>query len=197
MPSKGEELSDLVFHPLTSERWEDLEKLFGPEGACEGCWCMWWKLPRAEFMKNRGQRNKRALRSIVDSGKIPGILAYLQGEPVGWCAVAPREDYPLLERSRLLKRVDDKPVWSVVCFFVAKKFRHKGITVRLLKAVVDHAKKKGGKIVEGYPKEAKKDGTPDTYVYTGLVSAFHKTGFVEVARRSENRPIMRCLIGRD
>jgi GNAT superfamily N-acetyltransferase len=195
MSSIDGELSDLEFHPLTRKRWKDLERLFGPRGACEGCWCMWWRIPRAEFMKNRGERNKEALKNIVDSGKVPGILAYLQSEAVGWCAVAPREDYPTLERSRLLKRVDYKPVWSVVCFFVAKKFRHKGITVKLLKAVVDYVRKEGGKIVEGYPKEAGNKETSDTFVYTGLVSAFHKAGFVEFARRSESRPIMRCLIG--
>ncbi len=155
---------------------------------------MWWRIPRAEFMKNRGEQNKKDLKAIVDSGKIPGILAYSQSEPVGWCAVAPREDYPALERSRLLKRIDKKQVWSVVCFFVAKKFRHKGITIRLLEAAIDHVRSKGGKIVEGYPKEAKKNGTPDTFVYTGLVSAFRKAGFVEVTRASETRPIMRFLI---
>ena len=194
MSSTNDELSGLEFHPLTSKRWKDFEKLFGPQGACQGCWCMWWRMPRAEFMKNRGERNKEALKSLVDSGKVPGILAYLRSEPVGWCAVAPREDYPALERSRLLKRVDDKPVWSVVCFFVAEKFRHKGITVKLLKAAVDYVRKEGGKILEGYPKEAGKNKAPDTFFYTGLVSVFQKAGFVEFARRSESRPIMRCLI---
>jgi GNAT superfamily N-acetyltransferase len=194
MPSRNGELLELEFCPLTSERWKDLERLFGPRGACEGCWCMWWRMPRAEFMKSRGERNRRALKSIVDSGKVAGILAFHQGEPVGWCAVAPREDYPSLERSRLLKRVDDKPVWSVVCFFVAKEFRHRGITVQLLKAAVDYARREGGNIVEGYPKEAKKNRTSDSFVFTGLASAFHKAGFVEVARPSENRPIMRCPV---
>jgi GNAT superfamily N-acetyltransferase len=146
-------------------------------------------------MKNRGEGNKQALKDRVDSGKVPGILAYVQNEPAGWCAVAPRDDYPSLDRSRLLKRVDDKPVWSVVCFFVAKKFRGEGITVKLLDAAVDYVRNQGGKIVEGYPREAKKGGTPDTFFYTGPVSTFRKAGFVEVARRSESRPIMRRLIG--
>jgi GNAT superfamily N-acetyltransferase len=196
MSSTDGELSNLKFYPLTSKRWKDLERLFGPRGACEGCWCMWWRIPRAEFMKNRGQRNKEALKNIVDSGKVPGILAYLQSKPVGWCAVAPRDDYQPLERSRLLKRVDEKPLWSVVCFFVAKEFRHKGITVKLLNAAVDYARKEGGKIVEGYPKEAKKTETRDTFFYTGPVSTFRKAGFVEIARRSESRPIMRYLLER-
>lgn len=157
---------------------------------------MWWRLPRSEFMLSRGKRNKKALKNIVDSGKIPGILAFLEREPVGWCAVAPREEYPTLERSRLLKRVDDEPVWSVVCFFVAKKFRRKGITVKLLEAAIDYVKKQGGKIIEGYPIDPMKGGTPDPFAYTGLVSAFRKAGFAEVDRRSKTRPIMRYRVER-
>jgi GNAT superfamily N-acetyltransferase len=186
---------DLEFYPLTPERWTDLEKLFGKHGASGGCWCMWWRLKRSEFEKQKGEQNKKALKGIVDSGEIPGILAYANGEAVGWCSVAPRESYPTLERSRVLKRVDDKPVWSIVCFFVSKPFRHKGVTVALLKAAAKHVKEHGGKIVEGYPVEPKKGYTPDPFVYTGLASAFRKAGFVEVIRHSETRPIMRYMIG--
>lgn len=155
---------------------------------------MWWRLKRSDFMRQRGELNRKALKKIVDSGEVPGILAYADGEPVGWCAVAPREAYPTLERSRVLKRVDAKPVWSVVCFFVAKPFRGKGLTVQLLKAAVEHVRKQGGKIVEGYPVEPKKGRMPDPFAYTGLVSSFQKAGFVEVLRRSESRPIMRYFI---
>jgi len=190
----GFERERLEFHLLTPERWFDLEKLFGQHGACGGCWCMWWRLPHSEFMCNRGEKNKEALKNIVDSGEIPGILAYLKSQPVGWCAIAPRETFPKLERSRILKRVDDKPVWSVVCFFIAKAFRGKGVSVKLLKAAVDYATEKGAKIVEGYPVEPKKGRTPDGFAYTGLASAFRKVGFVEVTRRSETRPIMRYVI---
>ena len=188
------ERESLEFHSLTPERWGDLEKLFGQHGACGGCWCMWWRLPRSEFMRNRGERNKEAFKNIVDSGKVPGILAYMKDEPVGWCAVAPRETFPKLERSRILKRIDEKPVWSVVCFFVAKPFRRKGISAKLLKAAVNYATEQGAKIVEGYPVEPKKGRTPDAFAYTGLASAFLNVGFVEVIRRSETRPIMRYMI---
>lgn len=195
MSSKQVDVSNLEFHPLTPKRWTDLEKLFGERGACGGCWCMWWKLKRSEFMRQRGEANRKALKVIVDSGEIPGIIAYANSEPVGWCAVAPRQAYPALERSRILKRVDDKPVWSVVCFFVAKPFRRKGLTVKLLTAAIEHVRKNGGKIIEGYPVEPKKARMPDPFAYTGLVSAFRKAGFVEVLRRSESRPIMRYNIG--
>jgi GNAT superfamily N-acetyltransferase len=194
MPSQTEPLPHLDFQPLTPERWQDLETLFGPRGACGGCWCMWWRLKRSQFEKQKGPGNRRALKKIVDSGEIPGLLAYADGQPIAWCSVGPRETYPVLERSRILKRVDDKPVWSVVCFVVAKSFRHKGVSTALLKAAVEYASKRGAKIVEGYPVEPKKASMPDVFAYYGFASTFRKVGFVEVARRSETRPIMRHFI---
>ncbi|MEM2103002.1 MAG: GNAT family N-acetyltransferase [Candidatus Bathyarchaeia archaeon] len=148
MPQKQPDTPNLQFYPLTPERWADLEKLFRPRGACGGCWCMWWRLPRSQFMKQRGDENRKALKNLVETGEVPGILAYAEDKPVGWCAVAPREFYSALERYRILKRVDDKPVWSIVCFFVAKSWRGIGVTIQLLKAAVDYVKRHGGKIVE-------------------------------------------------
>ena len=98
------------FHPLTPERWADFEKLFGKCGAGGCCWCMWWRLPKREFDAQKGEGNRRAMKAIVDSGLVPGILAYHEGQPVGWCSVAPREEFPRLERSRILKPVDNQPV---------------------------------------------------------------------------------------
>ena len=187
-------ISDLDSHPVTAKRWKDLEKLFGERGASGGCWCMWWRLSRSQFNKQKGVGNKKALKKIVASGEIPGILAYSNGEPIGWCSVAPRERFPVLERSRIRKRIDEKPVWSVVCFFVAKPFRRKEVTIELLKAAIEYAKKCGAKIVEGYPVEPKKTKMPDVFAYTGLASAFRKAGFVEVLRRSDTRPIMRYFV---
>ncbi len=194
MKSVNKSITDLEFHPLTTDRWGDLETLFGDRGACGGCWCMWWRIKRSQFEKQKGEGNKNALKKIVDSGEIPGIIAYVKDQPVGWCSIAPRETYPVLERSRTLKRVDDKPVWSVVCFFIAKPYRRKGITVKLLKAAIEYVGEQGGKIIEGYPVEPKKGHIPDVFAWTGLISAFHKTGFVEVLRRSETKPIMRYII---
>src|SRR6185369_1198949 len=108
------------YHSLTPDRWSDLEELFGARGACGGCWCMLWRLKRSEFERQKGQANKECMRSLIDSGEVPGLLAYAGEEPVGWCAIAPRECYPALERSRVLRRIDDRPVWSVTCLFVKK-----------------------------------------------------------------------------
>jgi GNAT superfamily N-acetyltransferase len=187
---------ELEFHPVTSDRWDDLEQLFGPRGAIGGCWCMWWRIKRKDFEQQQGEGNHDAMCSIVDSGKVPGILAYSDGAPVAWCSVAPREDFPVLDRSPILKRVDDRPVWSIVCFFIAKDYRHQHLSSRMLKAAVDYAAQHGARIVEGYPITPKIDQAPDIYIFTGLESTFVKAGFVEVARRSEFRPIMRYSLVR-
>ena len=186
--------SKYQYHALTSDRWSDLEQLFGERGACGGCWCMWWRLKRSTFNEQKGEKNKSAFKSVVDSGEAPGILAYSEGVPVGWCAIAPRETYAALERSRVLKRLDDKPVWSIVCLFIARPYRRKGVSVELLKAASEFARKRGGKIVEGYPIEPLKGEMPDAFAWTGLASAFLKAGFVECERRSETRPIMRRTV---
>jgi GNAT superfamily N-acetyltransferase len=190
MSSQSAPPQDLEFRPVTPERWPDLESLFGENGACDGCWCMWWRLTRSEFAKQKGQGNKAALKRIVEAGEVPGLLAYADGQPVGWCSVAPRETFAALERSRTLARIDEEPVWSVVCFFVARSFRGKGLMPKLLRAAVDYARARGAKIVEGYPVEPV-GRLSAASAYTGLASTFRQAGFVEMLRRSETRPIMR------
>jgi len=187
-------MARLEIHPLTPRRWPHLEKLFGARGACGGCWCMYWRLPRKEFERRKGEGNRRALRKLAGAGTPPGLLAYFDAEPVGWCALAPREAYPVLERSRLLARVDEKPVWSVVCFFVARPHRSRGLTRALVRAAVAFARKHGAKIVEGYPVEPRKGHAPDIFVWTGLPGTFRSAGFKEVARRSPTRPIVRLAM---
>jgi GNAT superfamily N-acetyltransferase len=185
--------ASVEFHPATPDRWRDLEKLFGPRGACAGCWCMWARLPRAQFHAGMGAANRRALRRVVGSGEPPGILAYVDGEPAGWCGLGPRADFRRLETSKVMAPVDDRPAWSVVCFFVARPHRRKGLSVRLLREAVRHAAARGATIVEGYPTEAHAKAS-DAFVWTGLASAFERAGFREVARRSRTRPIMRRVI---
>jgi len=153
---------------------------------------MTWRLTRAEYERRKGAANKRAFRRIVESETPPGLLAYRDGQPIGWCAVAPRECYPALERSRVLKRVDQEPVWSVVCFFVAREARGQGVSVGLLRSAVEFARTRGARIVEGYPVDPAKRW-PAAFAWTGLASAFRRAGFTEVRRRSATRPIMRWI----
>jgi len=183
--------SSYDFYPVTNENWKDFEKLFGDKGACAGCWCMYWRMRRKDYDAQRGAGTKRKMKAIVNNGIVPGILAYHINEPVGWCSVAPREDFPVLENSRVLQRIDDKPVWSVVCFYINKAYRRKGLSIELLNAAKKFVKSSNGEILEGYPVEPKKDRTADVFAWTGLASSFRKAGFKEIIRRSDTRPIMR------
>lgn len=131
------------------------------------------------------------MKKLVASGAPTGLLAYEGGKAVGWAALAPRETFRRLETSRVLKPVDDKPVWSTPCFFTAKEARGKGVTAFLLKAAAAQAKKNGAAVLEGYPVETKGEKVPDAFVWWGLSGAFKKAGFKEAARRSKTRPIMR------
>ncbi len=177
--------------PATPSRWDDVAALFGPRGACAGCWCMYWRKTRSEYTRGSGTANRASLRSLVKRGPAPGLLAYAGGKPIGWCALAPREDYGALGRSRVLAPIDEKPVWSIPCFFIAREWRRKGVTVALLRAAADYAAKRGAALLEGYPIDPKKGKIVDVFAWTGLVAAFEKAGFKEAARRSPTRPIMR------
>jgi GNAT superfamily N-acetyltransferase len=156
---------------------------------------MYWKLSRKDFEKGQGEANRLAQKTLVESGCTPGLLAFVDEIPAGWIAVEPRTQYPTLARSRILKPLDDVPVWSVTCFFVAKSYRGTGLTLRLLEAAIEHTKAGGGNILEGYPVEPRVDVKyPAPFVYTGLASAYLKVGFKEAGRRSTTRPIMRCSV---
>jgi GNAT superfamily N-acetyltransferase len=186
--------SSYKFYPVTKKNWEDFEQLFGIKGACAGCWCMYWRVKSSVWEKQKGDVNKQAMKKIICSGNIPGILAYVDGEPIGWCSIAPREEFSRLDNSRILKPVDEKSVWSVVCFFIHKDHRKKGLSIALLNAAKKFVKSSGGKILEGYPVEPKKDKMPDAFAWTGISASFQSAGFKEVARRSETRPIMRFYL---
>jgi GNAT superfamily N-acetyltransferase len=187
---------DVKIRPLTPRYWKEFEALFGPRGACAGCWCMEPRQTRAEWERYKGSQNRQKMRRLVHQGKRPpGLLAFVGRTPVGWISIEPREVFSKLARSRVLAPVDDKEVWSIVCFFVAREFRGQGVSVTLIEGAVDYARSKGARIVEGYPVgypvEPKKTPMAPVFAFTGLASAYRRARFKEVARRSPTRPIMR------
>jgi GNAT superfamily N-acetyltransferase len=192
-------MAKVEVQPLTSARWKDMEILFGKHGGYAGCWCMFWRMDRKDFKALRGDGTKAVLKSMTDAKQVAGLLAYSDGEPVGWCSIGPREEYAALENSRILKRVDEKPVWSIVCFFVHKSARSQGIMQELLAGAVKYAKSKGAKIVEGYPidmQSPKLAGQKLTSYsgYMGIASVFRELGFKQVGAASETQLIMRYTI---
>jgi len=152
---------------------------------------MWFRESAADFRGNAGEPNRRAMRAIVDERRVPGLLAYVDGEPVGWCSLAPREEFARIERSRTLARVDDAPVWSVVCFFIHRDHCGEGVASALLRAAIDHAAARGARILEAYAVDPEHRKITNSEAYTGPVPLFRAAGFREVARRSPGRPIMR------
>lgn len=191
-----EELSkhELTLKPVTINEWEDLQSLFAEAGVQNGCWCMYWRVKRTDFHRQYGEGHKQAMQRIIESGRVPGILAYLHGQPIGWCSVAPREEFPTLDRSPTLKRVDDEPVWSIVCFFVSRPYRRKGMSKVLLEAAIDYARDNGAKIIEAYPLIYEGARHPECEGYMGALSTFEEAGFKEAIRRSERRPVMRYTV---
>lgn len=181
------------FHPLTPDRWDDLVQLFGPRGACAGCWCMFPRLTTPEW-KTQHATNQRSFKRIVNAGDPPGLLAYEADRPVGWIAVAPRAVYKRFENSRILKSLDDVPVWLVPCFFVDRTQRGRRLTVALLEAACDYAASRGAPAIEGYPIEPAKR-TAAAFAWHGLAATFRAAGFREVARPSVTRRIMRKRLG--
>ncbi len=150
------------------------------------------RLSASAYERNKGDKNKRALKRLVDAGDPPpGIVGYVDGTPTAWCAIEPRSAFVRLERSRVLKPVDDAPVWSIVCLFIAKPHRRQGASRALIRAAVNHARDHGARIVEAYPIAPRQASMPDVFAWTGLLSAFLREGFREVARRSPTRPIVR------
>ncbi len=191
----GDMSAKLTIRPLTPGRWDDLKDLFGARGACGGCWCMWWRLKRREFEERQGDGNRRAMKELVEAGNVPGILGYRDGKPVAWCSVAPREDFGALERSRVLKRLDEEPVWSIVCFFVARGHRGRGALRSLIRAAVDHVRRQGGTVLEAYPSVPRSGRLPPISSFMGLPEVFAEAGFVECARPSASKRILRYYIG--
>lgn len=184
-------METLTVRPLTPENWPDFERLFGRRGACGGCWCMFWRQTQGEFEACKGEENRRRMRALVRGGEVPGLIAYSGGEPCAWCSLGPRSSFSRLARSRVLKPVDERPVWSLVCFFVSPPFRRRGVTGRLISASVRFARERGAEILEAYPIEPRGGKQADVFLYTGIASAFRRAGFTEAARRSPTRPVMR------
>jgi len=176
-----------VVHPLTPNHWPALEDLFGSLGACNGCWCMYWRIG-AEYRKRPREQNREDFRKVVEEGPPPGLLAFQDKLAIGWCQLTPRASLPVIDRNWRLRRIDDVPVWCISCFYVRKGYRRQGVSAALSKAAIKYAKAQGAAALEAYPLDA--DLTPSSSS-TGYATTFERAGFRIIARHFAPRPILR------
>jgi len=179
------------YKPLISETWQDFESVVGCyQGANGGCWCTWWRLPRSEWEKMGRIARKNYFRQVVERGSPTGIIAFENNVPCGWCAIAPSSDYPVINRSPVIKPSLQQDDWYVSCFFVKAKYRRSGIMKMLLKYAIDFAKNNAAKAIEACPRDnLSGSGTSDIFV--GKTSVFIENGFKEIHRLRYDRPLLR------
>jgi GNAT superfamily N-acetyltransferase len=177
-------------HPVTKERWPDLAELFD-QPVVRTCFCMFYR--KTGTGTGVGLENRKAMKALVDRGTVPGLIGYEDGVPVAWVSLGPREDYAKLRRSPIMKPVDDRPVWSIVCFFVDRRARGRGLSDRMLRAAVDYARSRGARIVEAYPVDRAGRSDPDV-MFFGAKAMYDRAGFREVARRKPARPVVRKVV---
>lgn len=194
-PKDQEFLDELTFEPVSKENWNKFVELFGAKGACGNCWCMWPRLRKKDFVEGKSDDgNKLAMKDLVWKGRPTGLLGFYEDLPIAWCAFAPREDFLKLENSRVHKRIDDRPVWSIPCFFIDKNFRRLGVSVEMLKAIIRYAKEQKIGIIEAYPAIPTREKLPDAFAWIGLYRSFEEAGFTIVDRTSKNRPMVRYYV---
>ncbi|HET8776097.1 MAG TPA: GNAT family N-acetyltransferase [Candidatus Limnocylindria bacterium] len=198
-------MSELDFHPITADRLPDLASLFGQGGDPKWCWCSFFRVRNADFAHATADTNRQVLERAVETtaadGRNPGLIAYRDGEPIGWVSLGPRDDYERLKHSKILAPIDDKPVWSIVCFVVSRTARKQGVAGALLDAAINYAREHGATLLEAYPIETDGTRVPTAHAYKGTVGMFERAGFEVAERRQFNRtspvrPIVRRRIRR-
>lgn len=178
--------------------WADVETVFGTRGDASTCWCQWFRMSRREFEQASAPDRERELRVQCERTPPPGVVAYLDDEPVGWCAAAPRTEYPVLQRSTVGRATPDATaddVWTVSCFVVRVGFRRRGVAGALLAGAVELARSNGARVVEGFPVDpSARKSTSSAELYHGTVTLFEKAGFEVAARPTPTRAVVRLAL---
>lgn len=188
-------MPQFTFKEVSAELWPDFEKLFGANGACGGCWCQVWRIPRGGKLwdETKGAKAKKMMRALFKNNTITGLLAYDGNQPVGWCSYGPRSVFPRIDRTKAFQRDDTEHVWSINCFFIDRNYRHQGLARRMLAAAVTFLKKRTVKIAEGYPVTLTREGKqlPAAFSFTGPLKIFIDEGFEIIQQVSPSRPLVR------
>ena len=190
---------ELTIFPATADRFDDVARLLAPPRPdAPACWCLTYRVTSAEFSALRGEDRPNRLKGFFEGDAAPGVVAYVEGEPAGWCAFGPRTEMGRLQRSRTIQRLDDLPVWSVVCFVVAAKHRRRGIAARMLGEAVAYARAQGVPALEAYPIDNKGAKISGAFAYVGTVSLFESAGFAKIAETSSRSGgLSRWIMRRD
>jgi GNAT superfamily N-acetyltransferase len=180
---------EVVVRPVGAQDWKLVERLFGERGACGGCWCMSARLPRAKFEAGKGEKNRRALRRLLQADQAHAVMAFARDEPVGWCSFGPRRDFVRLDAAPSLRRERVPTTWAVVCFFIPTRWRGRGVGTKLLAAAGERAFALGASEIEAYPAVPTKGRLPGTFAWTGVPALFEGAGYVQLRRSGFKRPI--------
>ncbi|MGY5779253.1 GNAT family N-acetyltransferase [Rhizobium sp. LEGMi135b] len=192
-------MQNLVVQPLTPDRWDDFETLFGPSGACYGCWCTYFRVPTSQRKTMDAAAKKQFIEKRISAGPPPGLLGYMDGQPIAWVQVGPRTELPQWNSPKTVSRpldpadAEDSSVWAVSCFFANSKDRGKGHSHRMLSEAVNFARVSGARLLEGCPIERTKQ-SKSVGLYVGSQRIFEAAGFAEVAKRKDGRPLMRLVL---
>lgn len=189
----------VIVHPLTPDRWDDLESIFNAKGCsiASGCWCMYYRRSGKSADLHAGEtqsaRNRNDLRALAVLDPPPGLIGYQDGTPIGWISLGPREDFTKLAKSPVMKPVDEQTVWSIVCFVVPSEYRKQGVARALLAGAVEYARKRGVRLLEAYPVD-KAEPSAGESLWFGSKAMYDDAGFEEVARRKPARPVVRLKL---
>lgn len=192
-PCCGAQRGGITCRALRTDDWPNIERLFGSNGACGGCWCMWWRVPRGGklWAEAKGAKNRAAFRKLLEGGSVRGVLAFSGDQPVGWCSFGPRSSFPRLERVRALKRDWSEQTWSINCFYVPRAWRGRGIAKQLVEEAAKQAFQSGAGEVEGYPVMPSSAGgdLPAVFAWTGVPAMFESNGFRQLPRHEGHRRV--------
>jgi GNAT superfamily N-acetyltransferase len=177
--------------PLGLDLWSDLEILFGPKGACGGCWCMNYRCFKKEFETGKGVINQKRLKEKVESGKHTGLLAYETGNPIGWISIAPRSEFPRMQKSRVMQTDFEGDIWCITCVLVGAEFRGRGLSDHLVKAAVEYAFQNGADCVEAFPSVIGVQRLPPPFIWKGLPGMYLRNGFEIIRKPSNSQWVMR------
>jgi len=192
-------MAEVAVHPLTPDRTADFVTLFGPSGACHGCWCTHFRLPPKERQALGAEEKRAVMEARIAAGPPPGLLGYAEGVPVAWMQIGPRADVPEWNNPRRSSTpladgpADDPAVWAVSCFFFARSARGRGLSHAMVAEGIVHARAMGARMLEASPMDRAKQ-SKSVGLCVGSTSVFAKAGFAEVARAKPGCPLVRLLL---